>query len=384
MSITSYSNPGGIGDRRSVITATAGPGISWVMGTPTSLIDGNMAHNVFWNNALTENVWLQFDFQEPVFIDEVTFRQDGATEYDQGIWQWSTSNDGWESKTTFGNDHINSSIAVMTGLGGNGRGYTSYRMTLVSGATNSGPWLTEIQFKIAPSSMLYRHIVQETNDLKVFANNIWQTVGQTPATFELFNSTGMIDLSAINDTSLSLLSDPVTLLTYAYVPESTPRYKKQAVPLPKLILPTGDIKLASIQCINQVTFSFSTSVHSTIKTIISTDSGVTWKSWNNGWANIDITNLENIKTNGISMTTMNARTKTEWDNLVGDSQTIRFGYYFEIDSSADIANTDSIVLNVDMKGRWRNAKEAEREYSYGSSATITVFLTASGDYKINY
>lgn len=152
---------------------------------------------------------------------------------------------------------------------------------------------------------------------------------------------------------------------------------------------SGDIPIGSIQAINQVSIANNTSGSGIVKMVVSIDSGTTWCTWDsasNGWKTVDTSNVNNVLDSGMDKTMMQARTKTDWINLIGTiPRTIRFGYALDIRASSNIANVDSISMSVDMRGRWRQtAPVAEQNVFYPGTSLIQVEIYASGDYKINY
>jgi hypothetical protein len=57
----------------------------------------------------------------------------------------------------------------------------------------------------------------------------------------------------------------------------------------------------------------------------------------------------------------------------------------KLESTSDVANTDSISFVIDMLGKWIKAEhEVDYDYSYPNSTTLVVELLSNGDYKINY
>ncbi|MBZ9710483.1 hypothetical protein LB543_27675 [Mesorhizobium sp. ESP7-2] len=148
----SYWNAGGLGDRTSSITVTTTATLGG--GTINNLIDGGFAANstdACWFNSGQTLREVKFDFGAGVqkIIDGFRWVQD--THSDHGTWVFEGSNDD-STYTTIG-----SSFAL--GGGGivkyfffsatNTTAYRYYKLRQIAGATASGPWLKEIQFRIA-------------------------------------------------------------------------------------------------------------------------------------------------------------------------------------------------------------------------------------------
>ena len=155
--------------------------------------------------------------------------------------------------------------------------------------------------------------------------------------------------------------------------------RQTAVPFDKLIVANGDIDLKNMDYLDAVTVTGT----GAFKIIVSGDSGSTWKTWNNGWNDI-ILDTSNIVTNGMSLATINAITKTDWTTIIDPNKTIRFAYCLSIDTTSTAQNTDKIAITVDMKGEWGQAKEADSWTTFPDSKTLRVRLYSSGDFKINY
>ena len=142
---TSYSNPGGSGDRRSIITITETLGI---YGTITSTINGVMDY-AWWAYHNVAGTEIKFDFGVGAskVIDEATWYETGAAS--SGIWQWQGGNDDVNWTDIGAQFTLNPSAPfVMTTLNGNTTGWRYYRMLGISGSFNAGPYVQEITFKI--------------------------------------------------------------------------------------------------------------------------------------------------------------------------------------------------------------------------------------------
>lgn len=160
--VTSYSNRGGTGDRRSgtvfpgisVSAAGGAPSLQHSGGSPNDSrwVDGDNAsfgQGFFPGTAVTSAKWILFDFTagNPAIIDEAKYyQQDGTT---QGVWKWQGSNDG-STFTDIGTSFTlgGAAIQTITALAGNTTAYYYYRLIGVSGSDNANPWVMEFEFKI--------------------------------------------------------------------------------------------------------------------------------------------------------------------------------------------------------------------------------------------
>lgn len=148
----SYDNPGGKGDRTSLIDVRSNASFGLGFQYPASqsgywFIDGLYAANRgYWSSAS----WLIFDFNEPRVIDEAVWRQ--STTASHGVWKWQGSNgSGYEdigAPFTLGG----ATAQTMTTLHGNTNAYSRYRLEWVSGSVSNDPWLMGVDFRIDDNS----------------------------------------------------------------------------------------------------------------------------------------------------------------------------------------------------------------------------------------
>ncbi len=138
---TSYSNPGGTGDRTSIITVATNQAF---VGSPSTLVNGAFANECYWgNNSLFPSDYLSFDFGSAKVIDEFKFYQSSPIAQANWIFQGSNDNLSWTD--------LGSSFALNTGTFPvtNTSAYRYYRLRGVSGTTSAGPYLHEFEFKIS-------------------------------------------------------------------------------------------------------------------------------------------------------------------------------------------------------------------------------------------
>ena len=150
--VTSYSNPGGSGNRTSLIRLTTSANFRVFRNYPFtgySLLCGDYGDNGDW----TSGGHVTFDFGEPRCIDEATFYQSSAATH--GTWQWKASNDG-STFTNIGPSFVlgGSMAAVLDSLNGNTDFYRYWRMDQVSGSVSPSPYLRGLDFKIDDGSHL--------------------------------------------------------------------------------------------------------------------------------------------------------------------------------------------------------------------------------------
>lgn len=140
---TSYSNPGGQGDRRSsILTSLRGQGS---LAGVQAMIDGSAADTFFWGGGTATIV--EFWFPAQCVIDEAIWTQ--STSSSHGTFKWQGSNDhvNWTdigSTFTLGG----ATSQTHTQLNGNSTAYRQYRLFQTAGTTSGTPFLREIEFKI--------------------------------------------------------------------------------------------------------------------------------------------------------------------------------------------------------------------------------------------
>lgn len=144
---TSYTHISGSGDRSRWITITKSSGVGEA-GTRYTLVDGaqNNAYYFGGGGWAVANEWLQYDFQEPIIIDEAKWYQDTADSHGSWKWQGSADASAW---TDIGTSFTlgGATTQTQTQLNGNTTAYRYYRMLGVSGTASGGPYLREIEFK---------------------------------------------------------------------------------------------------------------------------------------------------------------------------------------------------------------------------------------------
>lgn len=236
-----------------------------------------------------------------------------------------------------------------------------------------------------------KYLFQDGSDIKAYSNGAWSTIGQSPVTKEMFESSGMDSITSIGYSQIEMLtnSSPKVLKCFVNSIESAPDATLTFVPKnPQLILSSGDIRLLDIESIDGVTIVGGATATGVVRIITSVDSGSTWKAYNSGteqWVTINTNDLSDVETNGMTIAGVNAVPSAKWMSLVGTSEYIRFGYYLEQAASTDTAYTDSLSITLDMLGQWYPSDiPDEALYEYPSSTKLRVYLYANGTYKINY
>jgi hypothetical protein len=153
-----------------------------------------------------------------------------------------------------------------------------------------------------------------------------------------------------------------------------------AIPPDRLLISDGDKDLSYVENIDYFKI---TARGNNLKIVCSTDSGVTWKTFNaDHWEDINLT-VADVKNRGIDIDTFNSINSTYW-NLLNINKKIRFAYLLSMENISDVENVDNLDLQYDGKGKWIQALESTFDVVYASNTQLQVFLKFSGDIKINY
>lgn len=169
--VPSYYNPGGTGARHgTVLTATANNTFDPAV---QALFDGQLANNAFFAPSSTQYIRVDWGGAAPRILDELWFVQD-ASGWTHGDWKIQGSDDAstWvDLGGTF-------TLAPATSIGGTMRAmrittpngttvaYRYHQMIMVSGTTNSGPWLYEIHLKVASAPVVAAQVGLTQKDVE--------------------------------------------------------------------------------------------------------------------------------------------------------------------------------------------------------------------------
>lgn len=216
----------------------------------------------------------------------------------------------------------------------------------------------------------------------------WVTVTTTPPTEDDFLNNGMDSLDGITSAELALLGDIDGVITIEMYTDDAIATSKNlnltAIPLDKLVIPTGDINISHVSNIDSFTLNATVAGNGVIKTVISFDRGKTWYAWDaaaSQWVQVPLTTAD-VREKGMTPDVLNSITSENWNNLRGTSDTVRFAYLLSMESSTDVAEIDSLFSQFDMIGSWKHYKDAD--YEYRSNTLLQVKVYDNGDYKINY
>lgn len=197
-----------------------------------------------------------------------------------------------------------------------------------------------------------KYLIVDGNDIKRWDDNLKQyvKVSELPLTQEKFinygddilhkERTGIVNAKPV----LKICSDAENMIAPTIVQTLVP--KTALIEMKEDILFDEDYIIA----INNTVVNVLNKGNGIIKFIVSTDSGVSFKSWNgSSWINVDKNNLENVKNNGMSTDALQGITQSQWSSLGLESKKLRFAFYMEITSSSDELKLKQITLNYETK-----------------------------------
>lgn len=193
-----------------------------------------------------------------------------------------------------------------------------------------------------------KYLMVDGNDIKrwdtVSSSHI--KVSELPLTAEKFQTYGD-DTHHKERTGLTSTS-PVLKIWSPSLDMTAAKVTETIKPKPIIVSMKEDILFSEayiIEILNAVV-TLDNSGSGVINFIVSTDSGVSWKAWNGGlWVLVDITNIQDVKTKGMSVTVLQGITEAQWTSLGLTNKTIRFTWYMELNSSTDILKLKQIRVN---------------------------------------
>lgn len=118
--------------------------------------------------------------------------------------------------------------------------------------------------------------------------------------------------------------------------------------------------------------------------IVSTNKGSTWNYiTDEGWKMLSNLDKETVYNKGMKISEFNRVSSENWNELVGDSETIRFAYLINKQSVTSNDSIDDLGIKIDLYGEWKKSTKENYDYSY-NDGLLSVKLLSDGNYKINY
>ena len=160
------------------------------------------------------------------------------------------------------------------------------------------------------------------------------------------------------------------------------KYQIKAVPFNQVVKPVKLISTKSFNNIDSITISSLVSTDAILKIAVTTDLK-DYKVYNSSTGEWDV--ISDIETEGRIPSDIASIPSSAWDILLKESEGIGFEYFMSIENISDVCKTDSLTLQVDMKGSWQSAlKGTDFNYGYPANDQLKVVLLKDGSYKINY
>jgi hypothetical protein len=180
------------------------------------------------------------------------------------------------------------------------------------------------------------------NGIKTWQDSAWVKIADAPVIESIIKNNGINALPASRNGLL--LTNPTLLVWTDELTTPDLKIKTTAVPKPKLIKQNTDYLIPT--GIKNVVITATVIGTAVIRIICSCDEGATWKAWNgSSWISVGTSDINNVKSNGMTPSILNAITETQWTTFLGGRQTIRFAYYLEQNLTNETCNIDHIRVN---------------------------------------
>ena len=186
-----------------------------------------------------------------------------------------------------------------------------------------------------------------------------------------------------NISDLSALGNIVCL---TYSDSNSAVFNIVGVPVDQLVIPTSLINISTFEGINSVSITNNVSNGGSVNIVVTTDmvTYYTYDFTNTKWITVNL-NKADIKSSGLTLTSIGQITRSEWNKLTSSTSAIGFAYLLSKNNESDNVDIDKLTLNVDMKGSWNHAiYGTDVTYGYPLNNELKVTLLTNGSYKINY
>jgi hypothetical protein len=195
-----------------------------------------------------------------------------------------------------------------------------------------------------------KYLMVDGNDIKHWdtSSESYVKVSELPLTADKFQSygddnyhkerTGLVSISPVLKIWSPLAEMPAPVVTQTIIP------KPVIVRMKEDILFTEAYIIDIVNAVVTIDNTGSGSI--VIVFIVSTDSGTSWEAWNgSSWILVDITNMEDVKTKGMTVTTLQGITEAQWTSLGLSDKKIRLAWYMEVSSSTDVLKLKEVRIN---------------------------------------
>ena len=172
----------------------------------------------------------------------------------------------------------------------------------------------------------------------------------------------------------------------SYSDSNSAKFTITGVPNDQLVVPTSLINISTFEGINSVSITNNVSSGGSVNIVVTTDmvTYYTYDFTNTKWITVNL-NKADIKSSGLTLTSIGQITRNGWDKLTSSTSAIGFAYLLSKNNESDNVDIDKLTLNVDMKGSWNHAiYGTDVTYGYPLNNELKVTLLTNGSYKINY
>lgn len=145
-----------------------------------------------------------------------------------------------------------------------------------------------------------------------------------------FETYGMDSLETIPESAWAQLTGPITVHLYSEEAKVNPRIEMKKMGYAYLLEQTEDILISGdLKKVEAI-------LTGPARMIVSTDSGLTWKTFNTAWQNVDKSDIQAVKAMAMTKETLASVVQTEW----AKPTKLRFAFLIEIANP-----TDKVVLS---------------------------------------
>lgn len=197
-----------------------------------------------------------------------------------------------------------------------------------------------------------KYLIADGNDIKHWdsVSESYVKVSELPLAAEKFQIYGD-DICRKERTGL-VSSSPILKIWSSSEELPAPKITQIIVPKPIIVRMLEDVSFseAYIQDITNVVLIMDSIGSGIIVFIVSTDSGVSWKAWDgSSWILVDITNMQDVKSKGMSAADLQGITEAQWTSLGLSDKKMRFAWYMEITASTDVLRLKDIKVNYNIQ-----------------------------------
>lgn len=196
-----------------------------------------------------------------------------------------------------------------------------------------------------------KYLMIDGNDIKHWdvVSSAYIKVSELPLTAEKFQTYG--DDTYHKERTGLIYTSPVLKIWSSELGMTAPKVTETIKPKPIILSMKEDILFSETYIVDilNAAVTLDNTGSGILAFIVSTDSGVTWKAWNGGsWVLVDITNIQDVKTKGMSVATLQGITEAQWTSLGLANKTIRFAWYMELSASTDVIRLMQIRINYNV------------------------------------